>query len=61
MYKVEVERRVIEVVEIFIDTSNPADAMDQAVELAQADDGEIIHREVYAGTEIASAIEVESE
>lgn len=45
-FVVEVERTVIEVVEFHIDADTAGRAQDEAIELARADDGEIIHREV---------------
>lgn len=45
-YVVEVERRVIEVVEVHVDADTPLRAQDEAVEVARSDDGEIIHREI---------------
>ena len=43
---VEVERKVIEVVTVEVTAATHAAAQDEGVELARADDGEIIHREV---------------
>lgn len=45
-YQVEVERTVIEVVEFVIDADTPGRAMNEAADLARANDGKVIHREI---------------
>jgi hypothetical protein len=45
-FKVEIERRVTETVEIFTNPGMPSAAINEAVEKARDDNGDITHREI---------------